>query len=205
MCRVLLTKEQAKEADMDALKNKILTEGKAIGTEIVKVDGFLNHQLDVRFLEEIGAEFGKRFAGTKVDKILTVEASGIAIACAAAPKFNYAPVVFAKKAAPSTMNEGFFEAEAKSFTKGTVSKLKVAKKFINEGENILILDDFLASGEASVALAQIVEMAGAKVAGIGAVIEKGFQGGSDRLREMGYTVESLAVIDRIDDGVITFR
>lgn len=190
---------------MDALKNKILTEGKAIGTEIVKVDGFLNHQIDAKFLEEIGAEFGKRFADTKVDKILTVEASGIAIACAAAPYFNYAPVVFAKKAAPSTMNEGFYEAEARSFTKGTVSKLKVAEKFVNEGEKILILDDFLASGEASVALAQIVEMAGAEVVGIGAVIEKGFQGGSDRLREKGYRVESLAVIEKIDDGVITFK
>ena len=183
---------------MEALKKKILTEGEAIGTEIVKVDGFLNHQLDVRFLEEIGAEFGKRFADRQVDKILTVEASGIAIACVSAPRFNYAPVVFAKKAAPSTMNEGFYEAEAKSFTKGTVSKLKVAKKFLNPGEKVLILDDFLASGEASVALAQIVEMAGAEVAGIGAVIEKGYQGGSDQ-------VESLAVIDKIDDGVITFR
>lgn len=190
---------------MEALKNKILTEGEAIGTEIVKVDGFLNHQLDVRFLEEIGAEFGKRFADRQVDKILTVEASGIAIACVSAQHFNYAPVVFAKKAAPSTMNEGFYEAEAKSFTKGTVSKLKVAKKFLSPGEKVLILDDFLASGEASVALAQIVEMAGAEVAGIGAVIEKGYQGGSDRLRAKGYQVESLAVIDKIDDGVITFR
>ena len=190
---------------MEALKKKILTEGEAIGTEIVKVDGFLNHQLDVQFLEEIGAEFGKRFADRQVDKILTVEASGIAIACVSAPRFNYAPVVFAKKAAPSTMNEGFYEAEAKSFTKGTVSKLKVAKKFLNPGEKVLILDDFLASGEASVALAQIVEMAGAEVAGIGAVIEKGYQGGSDRLRAKGYQVESLAVIDKIDDGVITFR
>ena len=190
---------------MEALKKKILTEGEAIGTEIVKVDGFLNHQIDVAFLEEIGAEFGRRFAGTEVDKILTVEASGIAIACAASPHFNHAPVVFAKKAAPSTMNEGFYEAEAKSFTKGTVSKLKVAKKALGEGEKILILDDFLASGEASVALAQIAEMAGARVVGCGAVIEKGFQGGSDRLRNMGYRVESLAVIDRIDDGVITFR
>ena len=169
------------------------------------MDGFLNHQLDVRFLEEIGKEFRKRFEGVQVDKILTVEASGIAIACVAAPHFNYAPVVFAKKAAPSTMNEGFYEAEARSFTKGTVSKLKVAEKFINKGENVLILDDFLASGEAAVALAQIVEAAGAQVAGIGAVIEKGFQGGSDRLREMGYRVESLAVIEKIEDGVITFK
>ena len=102
------------------------------------------------------------------------------------------------------MNEGFYEAEAKSFTKGTVSKLKVARKFLSEGEKILIIDDFLASGEASVAMAELVEQAGAAVAGIGAVIEKGYQGGSDRLREKGYRVESLAVIRKIEDGVITF-
>lgn len=190
---------------MESLKKKILTEGTVIGTEIVKVDGFLNHQIDVRFLEEIAEAFAKRFEGVQVDKILTVEASGIAIACASAPRFNYVPVVFAKKAAPSTMNEGFYEAEAKSFTKGTVSKLKVAQKFISAGEKILILDDFMASGEASAALAQIVETAGGEVVGIGAVIEKGFQGGSDRLRASGYRVESLAVIDRIEDGEITFR
>ena len=190
---------------MDKLKERILKEGVAIGSDRINVDGFINHRIDTAFMDEIGQEFAKRFRDVQVDKILTVEASGIAIACAAAPCFNYAPVVFAKKAAPSTMNEGFYEAEAKSFTKGTVSKLKVAEKFINKGEKILILDDFLASGEASVALAQIVEMAGAEVAGIGAVIEKGFQGGSDRLRAMGYRVESLAVIEKIDDGVITFK
>ncbi len=190
---------------MESLKEKILTEGDAIGTEIVKVDGFLNHQIDVKFLEEISEEFRRRFDGVEVDKILTVEASGIAIACMCAPLFGYPPVVFAKKAAPSTMNEGFYEAEAKSFTKGTVSKLKVAEKFVNEGERILIIDDFMASGEASAALAKIVEEAGAEIVGIGTVIEKGFQGGSDRLRAMGYRVESLVVIDKIEDGVITFR
>lgn len=190
---------------MDKLKDKIITEGTAIGTEIVKVDCFLNHQMDVKFLEEVGKEFGKRFDGVKVDKILTVEASGIAIACLAAPYFGYVPVVFAKKAAPSTMNEGFFEAEAKSFTKGTVSKLKVAEKFIEKGENILIIDDFLASGEASMALAEIVEKGGANVVGVGAVIEKGHQGGSDRLRAKGYRVESLAVVDKIVDGKIIFK
>ena len=190
---------------MESLKKKILTEGNAIGTEIVKVDGFLNHQIDVRFLEEIGEEFRRRFADVQVDKILTVEASGIAIACMTAPKFGYPTVVFAKKAAPSTMNEGFYEAEAKSFTKGTVSKLKVGEKFINEGEKVLILDDFMASGEAACALTEIAREADAEIVGIGAVIEKGFQGGSDRLRSMGYRVESLAVIEKIEDGVITFR
>ena len=193
------------ETAMESLKEKILTEGEAIGTEIVKVDGFLNHQIDVKFLEEIGEEFKRRFDDIEVDKILTVEASGIAIACMAAPLFGYPPVVFAKKAAPSTMNEGFYEAEAKSFTKGTVSKLKVAKKFISEGDKVLIIDDFMASGEAAAALAQIASEAGAEIVGIGAVIEKGFQGGSERLRSMGYRVESLAVIEKIEDGVLTFE
>ncbi len=190
---------------MQELKDKIVNEGSAIGTEIVKVDMFLNHQIDVEFMEKIGKEFKKRFEDVQVDKILTIEASGIAIACCAARYFNYPKVVFAKKAAPNTMNDGFYESEAKSFTKGTTSKVKVAKKYINKGERILILDDFMASGNAAVALADLVEQAGAEVVGIGAVVEKYFQKGSDRLRAMGYKVESLAVIDRIDDGVITFK
>lgn len=189
---------------MKALKEKIRLEGSVIGTEIVKVDSFLNHQIDVEFLEEIGLEFSKRFAGVHVDRIMTVEASGIAIACLTAPYFGYPPVVFAKKAAPSTMNAGFYEAEAKSFTKGTVSVLKLAKDYVKEGESVLILDDFLASGQASIALADIVEQAGAKVAGIGAVIEKGYQGGSELLRSKGYRVESLAVINEICDGKVYF-
>ena len=190
---------------MKSLQQKILTDGCAIGSEIVTVDGFVNHQLDVRFLEEIGREFARRFKDVKVDRILTVEASGIAIAVAAAPHFGYPPVVFAKKAAPNTMTEGFYEAEARSFTKGTVSRLCVSEKFLHPGENVLILDDFLAYGEASLALADMVRNAGGNVAGIGAVIEKGFQGGSEKLRAKGYRVESLAVIEKIEDGVITFE
>ena len=190
---------------MKSLEEKILTEGRAIGNEIVKVDGFLNHQLDVRFLDEIGREFARRFADVKIDRILTVEASGIAVATAAAPHFGYPPVVFAKKAAPNTMTEGFYEAEARSFTKGTVSRLCVSEKYLQPGENVLILDDFLAYGEASLALADLIRSAGGNVAGVGIVIEKGFQGGADKLREHGIRVESLAVIARIEDGVITFR
>ena len=190
---------------MKSLEQKILTEGRAIGNEIVKVDGFLNHQLDVRFLDEIGREFARRFADVKIDRILTVEASGIAVATAAAPHFGYPPVVFAKKAAPNTMTEGFYEAEARSFTKGTVSRLCVSEKYLRPGENVLILDDFLAYGEASLALTDLIRRAGGNVAGVGIVIEKGFQGGADKLREHGIRVESLAVIARIEDGVITFR
>ena len=190
---------------MKALKEKILNEGVAIGTEIVKVDHFLNHRIDVKFLEEIGKEFKKRFENEEINKILTVEASGIAVACLAAPYFDYAPVVFAKKAAPSTMTEGFYVAEAKSFTKGTVSLLRVSERFLGKGDKVLIIDDFLAHGQASLALADLVEQAGAEVVGIGAVIEKGFQGGSERLRDKGYKVESLAVIEKITDGRIIFK
>lgn len=189
---------------MEALKQKIRTEGTAIGKDIVKVDGFLNHQIDVRFLNEIGKEFARRFADVKIDRILTVESSGIAIAACTAPYFDYPPVVFAKKAAPNTMVEGFYEEEARSFTKGTVSRLRVSKQFLHPGEKVLILDDFMAYGEASLALVEIVRKAGAEVAGIGIVIEKGFQGGSDKLRAKGCRVESLAVIDRIEDGEISF-
>ncbi len=190
---------------MESLKQKILTEGEVLGKDLVKVDGFLNHQVDVKFMEQIGKEFRDRFKDIKVDRILTVEASGIAISCEAARYFDYVPVVFAKKVAPNTMAEGCYSAEAKSFTKGTVSNLRVAKRFLKQGEKVLILDDFLASGEASIALAKMVRKAGAEVVGVGAVIEKKFQGGSAKLREMGCRVESLAVIKTFENGKIVFE
>ncbi|MEG0661790.1 MAG: xanthine phosphoribosyltransferase, partial [Anaerovoracaceae bacterium] len=171
---------------MKELKEKILTEGQAIGTQIVKVDGFVNHQIDVAFMSKMGEELARRFDHMEIDKILTVEASGIAIACLTAPYFNYPRVVFAKKNAPNTMTEGFYHAEARSFTKGTVSIVRVSEKFISAGDRVLILDDFLAHGEAATALAEIVEAAGATVSGIGIVIEKAFQGGAEKLRERNY-------------------
>ena len=137
---------------MKELKEKILTEGVAIGTQIVKVDNFLNHKLDVAFLDRVGKEFHRRFADCEINKILTVEASGIAVACMAAGHFGYPPVVYAKKAVPSTMTEGFYEAEARSFTKGTVSMFRVSEKFLGPEDKILIIDDFMAHGEASHAL-----------------------------------------------------
>ncbi|MEG0830606.1 MAG: xanthine phosphoribosyltransferase [Anaerovoracaceae bacterium] len=190
---------------MEALKKKILTDGQAIGTEIVKVDGFLNHQIDIKFMDLIGKEFAKRFDYKKVDKILTVEASGIAIACMTAPYFDYPPVVFAKKTIPSTMNDGFYIAEARSFTKGTVSNIRAAKKYLSKGDRVLILDDFLAHGEASMAMIQLVLKAEAQVVGVGAVIEKAFQGGGQKLIDAGYRLESLVTIEKIRDGQITFR
>ena len=190
---------------MKALKDKILSEGTAIGSEIVKVDCFLNHCIDVAFMEKIGEEFHRRFSDCHIDRILTVEASGIAVACMTARYFGYPPVVFAKKAKPSTMTEDAYTAKAVSFTKGTVSEFRVSQQFLYKGERVLIIDDFLARGGAAVALTDIAEQAGSEVVGIGTVIEKGFQGGSDKLRARGYRVESLAVIDRNEDGVITFR
>ncbi|MGP1569397.1 MAG: xanthine phosphoribosyltransferase [Eubacteriales bacterium] len=189
---------------MQTLKDKILSEGQVIGDDILKVDGFLNHQIDVKFLTEIGKEFKKRFAESRIDKILTVEASGIAVACETARHFDYIPVVFAKKAKPNTIVEGCFSAEARSFTKGTVANLRVVKKFVNEGEKVLILDDFLASGEAAVALIRIAEKAGAEVVGFGAVIDKSFQGGRKRIEELGVRVEALASILKFEDGKPVF-
>lgn len=190
---------------MKTLIDKIRNEGETIGTQIVKVDGFVNHQIDVKFMMEMGTEFRNRFGDLKVDKILTVEASGIAIACMTAMAFDYPRVVFAKKMVPSTMVDGFYEAEAKSFTKGTVSMLRVSKKFLAPNDRVLIVDDFLAHGEAAMALADIVKQAGATIAGFGIVIEKSFQGGGLKLRQAGYWVESLAVIDKIEEGVIFFN
>jgi xanthine phosphoribosyltransferase len=190
---------------MKALIDKIRNEGEAIGTQIVKVDGFVNHQIDVAFMMEMGREFRSRFGETQVDKILTVEASGIAIACMTAAAFDYPRVIFAKKMVPTTMVDGFYESEAKSFTKGTVSMLRVSKKFLEPKDRVLIVDDFLAHGEAALAMADIVQQAGATIVGFGIVIEKAFQGGGDKLKQAGYRVESLAVIDKIEDGVIFFN
>ncbi|MCL1809990.1 MAG: xanthine phosphoribosyltransferase [Clostridiales bacterium] len=190
---------------METLKNRILAEGQAIGQEIIRVDSFLNHQIDAEFMYEIGEEFKKRFAGEEINKILTIEASGIAIAVCAAKFFGYPPVVFAKKDASGILTPGFYSSEAKSFTKGVVSTVKIAEKFLSSIDRILIIDDFLARGEAAFALCSLAEQAGAAVVGIGAVIEKGFQGGGDRLRKRGYRVESLAVIEKITGGKIIFK
>ncbi len=190
---------------MEILKDKIRKDGQLIGNDIIKIDSFLNHQLDVSLISEIGKEFARRFKDISVDKILTIEASGIAIACATAMHMGNLPVVFAKKTAPSTLIDGFYVTEVTSFTKRTVSKVMVSKKYLSKNERILIIDDFMAHGEAASGLALITEQAGAIVAGIGAAVEKEFQGGSAKLRAKGYRVESLAVITSIEDGHITFK
>lgn len=189
---------------MDRLKKKIEEEGQAIGSEIIKVDNFLNHKIDVSFMVEIGEEFKKRFVDCNPNLILTVESSGIAMACETAKNFSGIPVVFAKKAAPNTLVEGYYCASAKSFTKGIVSTLRVSKFFLGPEDKVIIIDDFLASGEAALALCELCRQSGAEVLGIGAVIEKQFQGGSQKLRSKGFRVESLAVIKEIRDSRIIF-
>lgn len=191
---------------MEALKKKILTDGTAIGSEIIKVDSFLNHQIDVAFMNEIGKEFARIFSDVEVTKIVTIEASGIAIAAIASQYFNNVPVVFAKKTESRNLDPDKYHGEVYSFTKQKVYPIMISKKYISSEDKILIIDDFLANGKAALALTGLCEQAGATVQGIGIVIEKGFQNGGKLLREDNHIrVESLAIIDNIDDGKITFR
>ena len=191
---------------MNALQEKILKDGIVKQGNILKVDSFLNHQMDVEVFNEMGKEWKKRFEGKKIDKILTIEASGIAIACIAAQHFGV-PVVFAKKAKSVNLDGEMYTAEVESFTHKNKNTVIVSKKFISEGEGILIIDDFLANGCALQGLIHIVQAAGAHVEGIGIAIEKGFQAGGRMIRNMGYQLESLAIIDAMDweTGTITFR
>ena len=188
---------------MEILKARILKDGKGIGTEILKVDSFLNHQLDVELLNAIGQEFFKRFSDARVTKILTIEASGIAIASITAQYFKV-PVIFAKKAEPNTMVDGVYEAGIHSFTKNKDYIARVSKKYIDTEDHILIIDDFLAKGCALQGLVDIVHQAGADLVGAGIVIEKAFQGGGQSLRDQGIRIESLAVIKSIKDHNINF-
>ncbi len=190
---------------MQILKDRIIKDGQVIGTEIIKVDSFLNHQIDVELISEIGKEFAARFGDLPINKILTIESSGIAVACATAMNMGNLPVVFAKKAAPSTMIDGCYSTEVTSFTKRTVSSVMVSKKYLSKEDNLLIIDDFMAHGEAALGLAKLATQAGATVSGVGIAVEKEFQGGSEKLRQEGYRVESLAVITSIQDDHIIFK
>ncbi|WP_352399580.1 xanthine phosphoribosyltransferase [Anaerotignum sp.] len=190
---------------MELLKRRILNDGTEVGTEIVKVDSFLNHQLDIGLFMALGKEIHRRFGNMGINKILTIEASGIGIAAITAIYFDLVPVVFAKKTQPNTMSDEFFGAPVKSFTKGTVSIARVSKQYLSKDDKVLIIDDFLAHGEAAAGLANLVEQAGGTVIGIAAIVEKEFQGGSRKLRDLGYHVDSLAVITKIEDGKIYFK
>ncbi len=190
---------------MDLLKRRIIKDGTELGTEIVKVDSFLNHQLDIALFMALGKEIHHRFGHLGINKILTIESSGIGIAAITAMYFDLPPVVFAKKTQPNTMTDAFYGAPVKSFTKGTVSIARVSKKYLNKDDKVLIIDDFLAHGEAAMGLCSLVEQAGGQVCGIAAVIEKEFQGGSKKLRDAGYYVDSLAVITKVENGQIYFK
>ena len=187
---------------MQFLKQKILEEGRVLGQDILKVDSFLNHQIDVKLFNEIGKEFKEEFYNKKITKILTIEASGIGIACITAQYFDV-PVVFAKKTESKNLDQDTFESEVFSYTKGKSYKIRVAKRYMNPGDRVLIIDDFLANGKAVLGLKDIVDKAGAVLVGVGIVIEKGFQDGGRNLRSLGLNVKSLATIQSMKDGKIT--
>lgn len=191
---------------MNFLEERIMKDGIVKEGNVLKVDSFLNHQMDIRLFDQIGEEFKKRFEGTEINKILTIEASGIGIACVVARYFDV-PVVFAKKSKSINIEGDVYVAEVESFTHKCKNQVIVSKKFINPEDKILIIDDFLANGCALQGLISIVKSAGASVEGIGIVVEKGFQTGGQVIRNLGYHLESLAIVDGMDaaTGEIEFR
>lgn len=191
---------------MNFLEERIVKDGIVKEGNVLKVDSFLNHRMDIRLFDQIGEEFKKRFEGTPINKILTIEASGIGIACVAARQFDV-PVIFAKKSKSINIEGEVYVAEVESFTHKCKNQVIVSKKFLNPDDNVLIIDDFLANGCALQGLISIVTSAGANVAGIGIVIEKGFQTGGQIIRNLGYHLESLAIVDGMDTatGKIVFR
>lgn len=191
---------------MELLKERILKDGVVKPGNVLKVDSFLNHQMDIELFNEMGKEFKKRFEGKNINKILTVEASGIGIACIVAQHFGV-PVVFAKKTQSINLDGEMYVAEVESFTHKCKNQVIVAQKFLNENDHVLLIDDFLANGCALQGLIQLVQSAGATVEGIGIAIEKGFQPGGRMIRNLGYQLESLAIVDDMEwkTGKIVFR
>ena len=191
---------------MNFLEQKIAKDGIVKEGNVLKVDSFLNHQMDIELFNEMGREWKKRFEGKNINKILTIEASGIGIACVVAQHFGV-PVVFAKKSKSINLEGDMYTAEVESFTHKNKNQVIVSKKFLNEDDHVLLIDDFLANGCALQGLIQIVQSAGATVEGIGIAIEKGFQAGGRMIRNLGYQLESLAIVEDMDwkTGSITFR
>ncbi len=183
---------------MNFLEERVIKDGVVKEGNILKVDSFLNHQMDIQLLNQIGEEFKKRFSNKKINKILTIEASGIGIACAVAMHFNV-PVLFAKKSKSLNIDAEVYTTSVESFTHKCTNHVMVSKQFLTEADNVLIIDDFLANGCALKGLIDVCHQAGARVEGIGIVVEKGFQGGGDAIRKMGYQVESLAIIENMSD------
>ena len=191
---------------MQLLKDRIRKDGKVKEGNVLKVDSFLNHQMDIKLFEEIGKEFKRRFAGEEINKILTIEASGIGSACVVAQSFDV-PVVFAKKTKTKNIAGDVYTSKVESYTHGRVYDIIVSKEFLGKGDRVLLIDDFLANGKALEGLADLVKMSGAELVGAGVVIEKGFQVGGDVIRSKGIHLESLAIVDSMDEktGTIVFR
>ena len=191
---------------MELLKERIRKDGKVKEGNVLKVDSFLNHQMDVALFHEIGLEFKRRFEGEEINKILTIEASGIGIACVVAEVFHV-PVVFAKKTQTKNIAGDVYTTKVESFTHGRVYDIIVSKQFLGKGDKVLIIDDFLANGKALEGLSQLIQDSGAELVGAGIVIEKGFQVGGDLILSKGIHLESLAIVESMDEktGEIKFR
>lgn len=191
---------------MNFLEERIMKDGVVKEGNILKVDSFLNHQMDVRLFKQMGEEFKRRFAGKNINKIITIEASGIGIACIVAECFDV-PVVFAKKSQSVNIDGDVYSAEVESFTHKCKNQVLISKKFVGSEDHVLIIDDFLANGCALQGLISIVNQAGGTVEGIGIAVEKGFQQGGQIIRNLGYQLESLAIVDGMNaaDGSINFR
>ena len=191
---------------MNFLQQRILRDGVVKPGNVLKVDSFLNHQMDIKLIDQIGQEFHRRFSDKPITKVLTIESSGIAIACSVAREFGV-PVVVAKKSKSVNLDGEIYVAEVESFTHKCTNMVVVAKKFLSPEDRVLIVDDFMANGCAMQGLISIVESAEATVEGLGVVIEKGFQEGGWRMRNLGYRLESLAIIEEMDaqTGTITFQ
>lgn len=204
--RVTGARMHKRGAAMKELEDRIRQDGIVKAGDVLKVDAFLNHQCDVELFDHMGAEWARLFEGVPINKILTIEASGIGIACIAAQHFGNVPVVFAKKTQSINLDGEQYSTTIYSFTKKREFPVIVGRRFLSPGDHVLIIDDFLANGCALEGLIAIVESAGATVEGIGIAIEKGFQGGGDKLRERGYRVESLARLVGMDceTGELTF-
>ncbi len=189
---------------MKLLEDRILKDGRVLNGDVLKVDSFLNHQIDVGLIAELGKEWKRLYDGCGVNKILTIEASGIGIACVAAQFFD-CPVLFAKKSKSSNIGEDFYSDSVVSYTHGGTYNVICSKKYLSQGDRVLIIDDFLANGSALRALCSICEQAGATIVGAGIAVEKAYQGGGDMIRKRGIRVESLAKIRSMsDDGTIVF-
>ncbi|MBP0725770.1 xanthine phosphoribosyltransferase [Bacillus sp. RG28] len=188
---------------MRLLEEKILSDGEAISKEVLKVDAFLNHQIDSKLMFEIGKEFAKLFANEEITKIVTIESSGIAPAVMTGLQLNV-PVIFARKQKSLTLNEALLTTSVHSFTKNVTNNISISKKYLNDNDKILIIDDFLANGQAALGLVDLIHQANATVVGIGILIEKSFQSGAQKLKDLGLRVESLARIESLENGVVNF-